>query len=289
MTAKQLVEESSRRILRLDAESLLIHVVGRDRAWLLAHPDAHLLTEQVGRVRELVSRREAHEPLQYLTGRQEFFGLDLCVTEDVLIPRPETELLVEAVLGWVRRSERTEPSAGSRQRRLRLVDVGTGSGAIALALASAFSGAEVWAVDLSEKALAVARQNAARLGLGARVQFLQSDLLAVFAEGGKDWDVVVSNPPYVPVGDAAAMQAEVREFEPHLALFAGEDGLEVYRRLIPQAWQALRPGGLLAMEFGFGQADALTALLAGWSEVTLLEDYARIPRVALARRPEALG
>ena len=288
MTAKQVLDEGSRRILRRDAESLLTYVVGRDRAWLLAHPEAELSPEQAGRFYDFVSRREASEPLQYLTGRQEFFGMDLRVTPEVLIPRPETELLVEAVLGWVRLA-REEATKGHRET-LRVVDVGTGSGAIALALANALADADVWAVDVSEQALAVAMSNAERLGLAGRIQFGRSDLLeSICAQDRRPgrWDVVVSNPPYVPAADAPTMQAEVRDFEPHLALFAGEDGLEVYRGLIPQAWQALRPGGLLAMEFGFGQKDDLARLLDDWSQVQFLDDYAGIPRIALAQRPEA--
>ena len=288
MTLKQLLDESSRRIARRDAETLLIHVVGRDRAWLLAHPEAELPPETMAEFEAFVSRREANEPLQYLTGRQEFFGMELHVTPSVLIPRPETELLVEAVLEWVRAhllAERPDPESDASAR---IVDVGTGSGAIALALAKMLPGAEIWSVDLSEAALDVATGNAERLGLKDRVRFLRSDLLAATlppqALAGA-FDVVISNPPYVPVGDAPTMQPEVRDFEPHLALFAGEDGLEVYRRLIPQAGEALRPGGLLAMEFGFGQKEALASLLSAWVDVRFLDDYAAIPRIVLANKP----
>lgn len=292
MTVKELVEESSARILRRDAEQILVHVAGRDRAWLLAHPEAQLPPTEASRFRALVSRREAHEPLQYLTGEQEFFGMNLRVTRDVLIPRPETELLVAAVLAWVQEaSAAVEVAAGSR-RTMRLVDVGTGSGAIALALAGARPDAEIWALDLSDAALKVARSNAERLGLADRIRFLRSDLLTAVLAGEAVpgcLDVVVSNPPYVPASDAPGMQPEVRDFEPHLALFAGEDGLEVYRRLIPEAMRALRSGGLLAMEFGFGQKEALGRLLSGWSDVRFLDDYAGIPRTALAVKPEAAG
>lgn len=279
MTAQEAIGKASSRISRRDAETLLVHLVQRDRAWLLAHPEAVIDDARIAALFDLVERRAAHWPMQYLTGHQEFFGLDLRVSPDVLIPRPETELLVEAVLEWARRAH--EPT-------LEIVDVGTGSGAIALALAAHLPEAEVTAVDLSPHTRPVVEDNAQRLGLSARIRFLESDLLAVFAEeiaAGKRFDVVASNPPYVPFRDAPEMQAEVRDFEPHLALFAEDDGLAIYRRLIPQAWDALRAGGLLAMEFGFGQRSALAELLRGWDGVRFLDDYAGIPRVALAERP----
>jgi release factor glutamine methyltransferase len=196
------------------------------------------------------------------------------VTRDTLIPRPETEHLVEAVLDW---SRTQAPMA-------RIVDVGTGTGAIALALAKHLPDAGVFACDISAAALAVARENAERLGLAGRVAFRQSDLLAAYRLEGGDglFDAVVSNPPYVPSGDAEAMQPEVRDHEPHLALFAGDDGLDVYRRLIVEAHALLREDGLLAMEIGHGQREALAALLSGWKDVRFIDDYAGIPRVAFA-------
>lgn len=282
MTAKEAITSASARIPLRDAETLLQHVAGRDRAWLLAHPEAQISPEQQRHFRGLAGRRGRGEPLQYLTGEQEFFGLRFFVSPDVLIPRPETELLVEAVLDWMRKGEQAPGCNG----RLRVVDVGTGSGAIALSLAAQMPGLELWAVDLSEAALGVARRNAAQLGLADAVRFCHSDLLSVFrqdAEMARERiDVVVSNPPYVPLADAPTMQPEVRDHEPHTALFAGEDGLAIYRRLIPEAWAALRVGGLLAMEIGFGQRDALAELLQTWRNVRFLDDYAGIPRHVLA-------
>src|SRR5579875_1710432 len=281
MTNNELIEKAACRIARREAETLLLHVARKDRAWLLAHPEAEVRSPEAITFLDLVGRREAQTPLQYLTGHQEFFGLDLEVSPAVLIPRPETELLVEAVLHWVRDREATGVSDP------RILDVGTGSGAIALALAKQHPRAEVWAVDLSPAALAVAQSNASRLGLRKRVRFLQSDLLDVVkttATPAPRFDVVVSNPPYVPQADAPSLQPEVRDHEPHLALFAGADGLEIYRRLIPQAHAALRPGGLLALEFGFGQREALQTLLRDWTAVRFLDDYAGIPRCAFAER-----
>jgi release factor glutamine methyltransferase len=277
MTLHAALAEASTQIARRDAETLLAHLLERDRAWVFAHPEAELDAEQKEIFRELTARRAAQEPLQYLTGEQEFYGLLLHVTSDTLIPRPETELLVESVLGW----------AAAQVGPLRILDVGTGTGAIALALATHLPTAEIVACDLSAAALAVARDNAERLDLPARVSFVQSDLLDALTpeiDAGGLFDAIVSNPPYVPSTDAATMQTEVVDHEPHLALFAGEDGLEVYRRLIPEAQAALRPGGLLAMEFGFGQREALEVLLEGWDDVHFLDDYAAIPRIALGTR-----
>jgi release factor glutamine methyltransferase len=277
MYVRDAITEGSMRIARRDAETLLAHVLRRDRVWVFAHPEAELETQQAAAFGHLVERRAAQEPLQQLTGWQEFYGLNLRVTSDTLIPRPETEGLVEAVLAWA------AETGGS----LRVVDVGTGTGAIALALAAHLKDAEVMAGDLSEAALEVARENAERLGLDEQVRFVRSDLLAGFEgemDAGALFDVVVSNPPYVPEGDAATMQREVVNYEPAMALFAGEDGLDLYRLLIPGAWAALRVGGLLAMEFGFGQREALRELLQAWGEVRFLDDYAGIPRVVLAIR-----
>jgi release factor glutamine methyltransferase len=277
MHVRDAITEGSMRIARRDAETLLAHVLRRDRVWVFAHPEAELETQQAAAFGHLVERRAAQEPLQQLTGWQEFYGLNLRVTSDTLIPRPETEGLVEAVLAWA------AETGGS----LRVVDVGTGTGAIALALAAHLKDAEVMAGDLSEAALEVARENAERLGLDEQVRFVRSDLLAGFegeVDAGALFDVVVSNPPYVPEGDAATMQREVVNYEPAMALFAGEDGLDLYRLLIPGAWAALRVGGLLAMEFGFGQREALRELLQAWGEVRFLDDYAGIPRVVLAIR-----
>ena len=287
MTIQKAIQHASGRINRRDAETLLLHLLGQNRAWLLAHPESEVAPDLASDFEAFVRRRAAHEPLQYLTGQQEFFGLALQVTPAVLIPRPETELLVEAVLAWAHQQPSDQPD-----QPLRIADVGTGSGAIALALAAHLPTAhlpttQILALDLSPAALAVARGNAARLGLTARVRFLESDLLGVVLHGAGalPLDVVVSNPPYVPETDAPVLQPEVRDHEPHTALFAGRDGLAVYRRLIPEAHLALRSGGLLALEFGFGQREALAQLLRGWNDLRFLDDLAGIPRVALAHRP----
>jgi len=254
-----------------DAQLLLLHALGIARTALFTDPDRLLSEEELAVYDAAIARRAAGEPVQYITGQQEFYGLMLKVSPAVLIPRPETELLVEAVL------ERLPAD-----RETKIADVGTGSGAIAIALAYRLPKARVTAVDLSQAALAVARDNAAVHGVTGRVRLLSSDLLAAVA--GEVFDAVVSNPPYVPEADRDSLDRQVREFEPPLALFAGDSGLEVYKRLIPQAFAALKAGGLLAMEIGYGQREALAELLAEWDGVEFLDDLRGIPRVALARR-----
>lgn len=255
-----------------DAALLLMHTLGVDRATLIAHPERKLDREQQAGYQRLLERRLRFEPMQYITGTQEFYGLELRVSPAVLIPRPETELLVEAVLARL-----------PREGALRIVDVGTGSGAIAVALGVSLPEAYVTAIDLSAEALIVARENIAAHGLVQRVRIVESDLLDGLA-GEEAFDAIVANPPYVSLGDAAGLHPQVRDFEPPAALFAGESGLDVYRRLIPQAGQMLKPGGLLALEFGFGQAEAVLGLLAGWSGAMVLEDLQGLERVAVAWR-----
>ena len=255
---------------RRDAELILAHVLGCDQTALLTHPERLLSPVEADQFESLLKRRLASEPVQYLIGAQEFFGLLFEVTPDVLIPRPETEHLVEAVL------ERFD-----REANLRIVDVGTGSGAIAIALAHALPRSRVTAVDLYPAALEVARRNAQRHGVIDRVTLRQSDLLA--AASAAEFDVVVSNPPYI--ADGEKLEPQVANYEPRFALYAGPTGLEVYERLIPQARTVLRPYGWLIMEIGYGQRPALEALLGGWSEVSFVPDLQGIPRVALAQKP----
>ena len=254
-----------------DAAALLMHALSLTRVQLLAHPEAKMEREDQARYQRLIEQRLAFTPIQYITGMQDFYGLALRVTPAVLIPRPETELVVEAVLARL--------PAG---QPLRVLDVGTGSGAIAIAIAIALPLALVTAVDLFSAALDVARENARTHGVEGRIRFVESDLLGAIVPG--EWfDAIVSNPPYVPDADAASLHPQVREHEPAGALFAGVEGLDIYRRLIPQAAGSLKPGGLLALEIGYGQGDAVRELLSAWDKVEVLPDLQRIPRVVLAR------
>lgn len=256
---------------RRDAELLLAHALRCDQVALLTHPERLLSPAESATYESLLTRRLGSEPIQYITEEQEFFGLSFEVSPDVLIPRPETEHLVEAVL------ERVAANA-------RIVDVGTGSGAIAVALAHALPRAQVTAVDLSPAALEVARRNARRHAVSDRVTFLQSDLLAAFE--GADFDAIVSNPPYV--AEAEVLEPQVANYEPRSALYAGPTGMEIYERLIPQAETRLKPRGWLMLEIGFGQQPAVEALLkgssAGWSTVSFIPDLQGIPRVIQAQK-----
>ncbi|HKS95776.1 MAG TPA: peptide chain release factor N(5)-glutamine methyltransferase [Terriglobia bacterium] len=270
---------------QLAAELLLMHVLGRDRSYLYTNPEVELAPDATERYFRLVAERATGKPTQYITGHQEFWGLDFEVTPDVLIPRPETEHLVEAVLG----SARILPA--SRGVGLSIVDVGMGSGCIALALASELPAATIFATDISPAALAVARRNAERLGMPARIQFIESDLLACFLDDrarGARFDFVVSNPPYVARDELDRVQREVREFEPRLAWGGLEHGDEIYRRLIPQALEVLKPGGHLVVEVGYNMAERVRALLGSeWTDVEIRPDLAGIPRVVSARKAGA--
>jgi release factor glutamine methyltransferase len=284
MTLREALTEASTHIARRDAEILLAHLLSRDRTWVFANRDIDILPPDLTAFRGLAARRAAHVPLQYLTGVQDFYGLTLHVTPDTLIPRPETELLVEAILHWIT----SHPRIAASRNPLRILDIGTGTGAIALALAAQLPNATITATDISPATLLVARDNAEHLGLSPRITFLVSDLLNELEpqlKQGRPFNIIVSNPPYVPSTDAATLQPEVVQHEPHTALFAGPTGLDIYQRLIPQARAALVPAGLLALEIGFGQRAPLEALLSGWRNVNFLDDYAGIPRIALATRP----
>lgn len=276
---KQAFDEGTSRLSgisaqpRQDAELLLLRVIHRDRVFLLTHPDTELTAEQAQQYEEWLRRRSVQEPVQYILGEQEFFGLTFLVTPDVLIPRPETEHLVEALLT---RMPQNQP--------LRIADVGTGSGAIAVALAHVLPQTQVTALDISEAALNIARQNAETHHVADRMRFLKSDLLT--AVSTERFDAVVSNPPYVAETDRDSLEPQVRDYEPSTALFAGPSGLDTYERLIPQANEVLKPGGWLLMEIGQGQQDALSGFLSGWSSVSFVDDLQGIPRVACAQRKE---
>ncbi len=262
-----------------------------DRAYLYAHPERELTPDETHRYDEALARRATGVPAQYITGHQEFWGLDLIVSPTVLIPRPETEHVVETVLELVSgvhsekgQDQGQKPRTGvSAPHDFRIVDVGTGSGAIALALAKELPSAEIHATDISSEALEVARANAARYELTSRIKFHRADLLSSLPHA--EFDFVVSNPPYVGESEEGSVQLEVRKFEPRNAVFAGPTGLEVIERFIPQAQTVLRPGGWLVFEISGTIAEAVRHRLAGWTDVGLTNDLQGIPRVATARKP----
>jgi release factor glutamine methyltransferase len=260
-----LLEEASIAVPRLTAEVLLAHALRRDRVYLFAHPEHELSELEWLHYGRYLHERLNGKPTQYITGRQEFYGREFQVTRDVMIPRPETEHVVETALRVAGRAR-------------RMVDVGCGSGILAVTLRLE-TGATVWATDISLPALRVAAGNAARLG--AAIGFLAGDLTSPLASNSVD--LIVSNPPYVPLGEAAGLQREVREWEPHTALFAGPTGLEIYERLIRDAERVLHPGGWLVMELGFTSLAGVTAVFrAPWCDVESIPDLAGIPRVIAA-------
>jgi release factor glutamine methyltransferase len=257
----------------LAAELLLMHVLGCDRAWLYAHGEKVLSAEQSAQYSALLAARAAGRPTQYLTGKQEFWGLELEVTPAVLIPRPETEHLIEVALGRVGDARRNAP--------LAVADIGTGSGCVAIALAKELPRAQIQATDISPAALEVARRNAARHGFAERIHFSACHLLEGVAEP-QQFDLIVSNPPYIALDQADSLPADVREHEPHAALFAGSDGLALYAPLVAEAQARLRRGGMLVMEIGEGLFEAVSELLdapSGWTRVSATLDLAGVIRV----------
>ncbi len=288
----------------LAAELLLMHALGRDRTWLYSHPEEEIEPAALEKFHSLIVQRSSGIPTQYLTGKQEFWGLQFEVTPAVLIPRPETEHVVEVAL---------ERLGSSRKNaRLRIADIGTGSGCIAIALARELPHAEIVATDISREALVVARRNSATHGFAERIRLVESDLFATLRreestsnprderwrepdspEKNAGWqpalrpkfDVIVSNPPYIPLGEAPQLQSEVRGHEPPTALFAGDDGMAIYAPLIRDARDFLTPGGLLVLELGHGSLSGVRQILDqsyAWAEIRVTNDLAGIPRVISA-------
>jgi release factor glutamine methyltransferase len=272
----------------LAAELLLMHALGRDRTWLYTHPESELDTSAAGNYFGLIARRAAGEPTQYLTGKQEFWGFEFEVTPAVLIPRPETEHVIEVALERLgSRGIKINMRTGEPSPPLRIADVGTGSGCLAVALAHELPHAEIFATDISAAALEVAFRNATRHRVASRVRFLEGDLLRPVPPSPGSFDLIVSNPPYVAQDSAATLAREVREHEPHAALFGGPSGIEMYARLVQEAGELLRSGGVLVLELGYDSAQHVRAILVAqrhWVNVSVTNDLAGIPRVFAAER-----
>ena len=281
----------------LAAELLLIHTLGRDRTWIYTHPEEMVEPAALESYFALVERRIAGEPTQYLTGKQEFWGLEFEVTPAVLIPRPETEHLVEVVLERLgARGIKIRLDTGAPSPHLQIVDVGTGSGCLAVALAHELPHGDVFATDISGAALEVAKRNAQRNHVAERVHFIQTNMLDGLipqprpVANGRDtdlFDVIASNPPYVALEDSATLPREVREHEPHAALFGGRTGSEMYGQLIAQAGALLREGGILVLELGYNCADPVLKIVReapGWVNISVTNDLAGIPRVLAAEK-----
>ena len=267
---------------RMNAELLLMFTLGCERAYLYAHPERNLTSDETARYDATLSERSRGVPAQYITGHQEFWGMDLIVTPAVLIPRPETEHVVETVLELVHIKTAGGEERSPQATPLRIVDVGTGSGSIALALAKELPQAEIHATDISLAALEIAHTNAARHQLQSCVHFHHGDLLAGFQDDS--FDLVVSNPPYVGESEEDQVQLEVRKSEPRSAVFAGRSGTEVIARLIPQSGSALRIGGWLVMEISGTIVEGTRSLLNGWKDIRIVKDLQGIPRVIAARK-----
>ena len=279
----------------LAAELLLMHALGRDRAWIYSHPEAPVDPSVAQKCFALVERRAAGQPTQYIVGKQEFWGLEFEVTPAVLIPRPETEHVVEVALerldarGIQIRLDTGEPSAP-----LWFADVGTGSGCLAVALARELPHARIVATDLSAPALEIARRNATRHGLADRIDFVQADLLSSLPDSSPatghsslTFDMIVSNPPYVARDQVETLEREVRDHEPDTALFGGATGNEIYPRLVDQAGSLLRLKGILVLELGYHSARPVRGLLTSdprWANISITNDLAGIPRVIAAER-----
>jgi release factor glutamine methyltransferase len=260
---------------RMNAELLLMFTLGRDRAYLYGHPEHELSPEEQARYDDALEQRSRGIPAQYITGHQEFWGMDFIVSPAVLIPRPETEHVVEEILVHVGRAP--------LPANLRIVDVGTGSGCIALTLAKELPQAEIHATDISPAALEIARANATRLQLESRIRFHEADLLDGIEKNS--FHFVVSNPPYVGESEEESVQLDVRKFEPRNAVFAGPTGLEAIERLVPEARDVLKPGGWLVMEISGTIADRVRKLVAGWNNVQITNDLQGIERVVSAQKP----
>ena len=308
----------------LAAELLLLHVAGHDRTWLYAHPEEILSPESAEEYFTLLRRRSLGEPTQHLTGKQEFWGLEFEVNPHVLIPRPETEHLIEVALDRLAvRELRAGRPPRLQGQDLTIVDIGTGSGCIAITLAKELPAATIYATDVSKSALEVAQRNATRLGFANRIHFLESNLLDAFrsipvgaqpcpeqtrrnavpqfCDQSSDsssnsplvtrhspplFDLIISNPPYIARREADSLPIEVRKHEPETALYGGEEGYELYGELIPQAAQFLKPGGLLILELGHNSLPAVEPLLdaSDWHNIAITNDLAGIPRVLSAER-----
>jgi len=264
---------------RLDAEVLLSHIILKDRVWLITHRDDVLDDNHQREFADVIRRRTRREPLQHIIGNQEFWGLEFIVSPDVLIPRPETEFIIEAALAIVQ----------DRNTPVRIIDLCTGSGCIAVSLAKELTAARVIATDASEKAIAAALENTRRHGVSERIRFLLGDLFEPLEELDirGQIDIIVSNPPYVQAGDLSTLQPEVRDYEPEMALIAGPGGTEIATRIIQLAPVYLKKNGTLIMEMGLGQAEALTRMVeatGAYGDRELLKDLAGIERVIVARK-----
>jgi len=273
LEASQVLRKAGVPEARREAGSLLAHVIERDRTFLISHAEDLLIERDFESFREVVKRRASGEPLQYITGRQDFYGREFLVSPAVLIPRPETELLVESALSVMNDDS-------------RLCDVGTGSGCIAITILCERPNARATALDISEPALKIARQNAEGLGVSDRLEFVRSDCFESLTEDDEAFDMIVSNPPYVSADVIPGLQPEVKDHEPMVALSPGTDGLSIIRRLLAEAPRFLRKDGFMLLEIGFDQGEAIRELVdvQTWELIDIKPDLQGIPRIVLFQK-----
>lgn len=265
---------------RLDAEVLLGYCLGWDRVKLYVNFDKPLLPAELAAYREVVKRRVSREPVAYIIGRKEFYSLSFKVSPAVLIPRPDTELLVETAISLLK----DRPAEGNA---LSICDIGTGSGAILLALGHHCRDATLWGTDISEDALALARENAEQLGLSTRTSFIRADILPDWSAGERCFSCIISNPPYIPRADIASLEPEINKFEPRVALDGGDDGLTLYRRIISRSWEFLDENGIICLEIGEEQADPVIKILDAshhYDGIDVRKDFAGKDRVIVAHK-----
>ena len=268
---------------KIDAEYLLSHILKCKRQELYLNPDTQLTNQEINTFKGFIQKRSKREPLQYIIGEEEFRGLVFKVTRDVLIPRPETELLVEEAVSLISNLQTPAP------KQPTIIDLCTGSGCIAVSIAKEIEECRVYATDISEKALAIAKENAKRHSVENRISFLQGSFLEPLKGKGLEGkiDIMLSNPPYVSKKDMKKLQPEIKEYEPPLALYGGEDGLDSYRTIIPEALTYLKNGGYLILEIGYGQAEGVKELFGknlAYGEIEIIKDLSGIERVVKAKR-----
>lgn len=270
--AEQILAAAGLAEPRREAASLLTFALGRDKTFLLAHPEYELTAKEQELFSDVIYRRAAREPLQYITGVQEFYGLEFAVTPDVLIPRPETEMVVEAAVEIL-----------SSLDRPRFCEIGIGSGCIAISILVHTQNSQAVGLDVSPAALVVGKRNAEKNGVADRLELRRSDVFAALTD--EKFDLIASNPPYVPSEEIDGLQEEVRDFEPHVALTDGDDGLSIVRRIVAESPRYLLPGGMLLMEIGFNQSPRVAEMFDRilWSELRFLPDLQGIPRMVKAR------
>lgn len=270
------LSKTERKSPRLESELIVMHLLDVDKAYLYTHPNRIVSKEIIEKFEELIEKRKEGYPIQYILKNQEFMGLDFHVTEGVLVPRPDTEILIEYIIKFARKN---------KKEKIKILDIGTGSGAISLSLAYYIENSYIYSVDISEKAIKIARKNKKKMNLEDRVELITKDILEGFPEIDEKMDIVVSNPPYIPSRDIDRLQIEVSKYEPRLALDGGDDGLVFYRYITEKAKEKLIDNGLLCYEIGYDQGESVKNIMGdnGYKEILVLKDLQGRDRAVIGR------